>query len=259
MRHAALTFWLMLILVGSVAYGSWLAWRQFGDSKLSTGESEAATGQFAASMRGNLPPGVPLPDFELTDQRGHKFHSSSLRGQVWVASYFFASCPGPCFRLNQALASLQTEPALDAVKFVSITCDPANDPPETLRTYSERFNANPKRWVFLTGELEPILAYGQQRFLVPIAQGTHSELAIVMDRQSTVRGYFHLTDANDVNHMRVRLQQLLDEPAPAPESKTAADKPGDSATPSASMTRAAKNGSANAAPVEKDRPSPANK
>ena len=203
-----------MIVVGSVAYGSWLAWRQFGDTRSSAGETGAATGQFASSMRGNLPPGVPLPDFELTDQRGHKFHSSSMRGKVWVASYFFASCPGPCFRLNQALASLQSEPSLDAVKFVSITCDPANDPPETLRTYSERFNADPKRWVFLTGELKPILEYGQKKFLVPIAQGTHSELAIVMDPKSTVRGYFHLTESADVEQMRTRLEQLLKEPAP---------------------------------------------
>jgi protein SCO1/2 len=222
MKHAALTFWLMMLVVGSVGYGSWLAWRQFGDTSSGARES-AATGQFAASMRGNLPPGEPLPDFQLTNQRGHKFHSSSLRGQVWVASYFFASCPGPCYRLNQALAGLQTEPELAPVKFVSITCDPANDPPETLKVYSERFNADPKRWVFLTGELQSIIDYGQKKFLVPIAQGTHSELAIVMDRQSTVRGYFHLTDADDVNHMRTRLEQLLKEPAPAEPAAAAAN------------------------------------
>ncbi len=221
MKHAALTFWLMMLVVGSVGYGSWLAWREFGYSPSGEPSSGTSSGESGDSMSFNLPPGVPLPDFELTDQRGHKFHSSSLRGQVWVASYFFASCPGPCYRLNQALASLQSEPSLDDVKFVSITCDPVNDSPAVLRTYSERFNANPKRWKFLTGELQPILDYARERFTLQVEQAAHSDRAIAIDRNSCVRGFFHMSEENDVSHLRIRLQQLLKEPMPAEPAKTA--------------------------------------
>ena len=86
MKHAALTFWLMMLVVGSVGYGSWLAWREFGDSPSGEPSSGTSSGESGDSMSFNLPPGVPLPDFELTDQRGHKFHSSSLRGKFgWRA------------------------------------------------------------------------------------------------------------------------------------------------------------------------------
>ena len=54
---------------------------------------------------------VPAADFTLTERSGREFHSRGSAGSVWVASFFFSSCPGPCLRLNQTLASLQEEPA----------------------------------------------------------------------------------------------------------------------------------------------------
>ena len=46
--------------------------------------------------------GPSVPTFKLTDQDGKEFDSADLRGKVWVSSIFFASCPGPCYKLNQA-------------------------------------------------------------------------------------------------------------------------------------------------------------
>ena len=197
----------VLALAGSAACGSWLAWRHYSEI------DRPAQGDSSMSLRGNLPPGKPLPSFQLTDQNGRPFDSAAMKGKVWVASYFFASCPGPCFRLNQSLASLQEEPELGAVRFVSITCDPENDSPDVLAQYAGRFNVNANRWTFLTGDLPAIIKYGMGQFGVPIAEKTHSELAIVLDRNSTVRGYFNLTDAGEVNDLRHRLLQLLAEPA----------------------------------------------
>ena len=114
----------------------------------------------------NLPPGKPTPDFVLTDQNGQEFHSSSLKGKVWVASFFFASCPGPCYRLNQALAGLQAESDFKDVRFVSITCDPADDTPEVLKEYAARFAANPKQWTFLTGDFKKIQDISMSSFVL---------------------------------------------------------------------------------------------
>ncbi len=161
--------------------------------------------------------------FTLTDQNGNQFDSASLKGHVWVANYFFASCPGPCFRINQSLSNLQAEPELKDVRFVSITCDPGNDSPEVLAQYAERFNANPKRWKFLTGDLPVIVNYAMGQFGVLIQEKTHEPRAVLLDRNSTVRGYFDMTDAGEVNDLRHRLLQLLAEPAakaPMPSAAT---------------------------------------
>lgn len=124
---------------------------------------------------------------------------------------FFASCPGPCYRLNQALAGLQSESDFKSVRFVSITVDPQDDTPEVLKDYAARFAADPKQWTFLTGDLKTILDLGEKRFVLPVAERSHSELAAVLDKNSTVRGYFHLTDDEDVTQIRARLRALLKE------------------------------------------------
>ena len=54
-------------------------------------------------------PGEPAAPFTLTDQRGEPFDSASLKGKVWLGSIFFANCPGPCFRENQAVADILRE------------------------------------------------------------------------------------------------------------------------------------------------------
>jgi len=212
MRHAALVFWLGLLLVGTVSYGSWIVWRHYGHGAAS--ESQASADESRPAFRAtDLPPGKPAADFVLTDQDGHEFHSSSLRGKVWVASFFFSSCPAACYRLNQALAGLQSDPDFKDVRFISITCDPADDTPQVLKDYAARFGAKPMQWTFLTGDLAKIQEIGMSRFLLGIAERTHSEKAVVLDKNSTVRGFFHLTDEDDLTQIRIRLRALLKEPA----------------------------------------------
>ena len=83
--------------------------------------------------------GQPAERFELTDQEGNQFDSASLKGKVWMGSVFFANCPGPCFRENQAIADILRE--IDDPNFVavSLTCDPEND---NLRRWSTMRNVS---------------------------------------------------------------------------------------------------------------------
>ncbi len=207
-----LLFWVTLGLVFASGYFGWQAFhRAAGDgSALRAAESggdDAAGNVDRRKLDGN----PPIPAFKLTRADGKEFDSKSMLGKVWVASYFFANCPGPCYRLNQALAALQAEADFNDVQFVSITCDPDNDTPDELREYAKRFSADPKRWVFLTGEEKQLIKIGNGSFALPVASKTHSELAVVLDRNSTIRGYFHLTDEDDLKTIRTRLLHLLKE------------------------------------------------
>ena len=100
----------------------------------------------------------------LTDQDGKPFDSTSLRGKVWVGSFFFTNCPATCWRLNQTLAAMQQTSPTSQVRYVSITCDPDNDTPEALAKYAEHFKADPARWTFLTGDFDLIAAHRQRLF-----------------------------------------------------------------------------------------------
>ena len=138
-----------------------------------------------------------------------------MLGKVWVGSSFFASCPNQCLELNRTLAGVQTNKDLDEVKFVSITCDATNDTPEILRAYAERFAASKNRWWFLTGDEDEIKKIANESFGVPLAERTHSDFAVVFDRQSRIRGQFHLADKAEVTRLETQLRKLLAEKAPA--------------------------------------------
>ena len=155
--------------------------------------------------------GQPAERFELTDQEGNQFDSASLKGKVWMGSVFFANCPGPCFRENQAIADILRE--IDDPNFVavSLTCDPENDTPAALEHYAERFDADPPRWKFLTGDMDVIKRVGTKTFLLPVEIGVHSERGAVFDREGRLRGSYHLLQEDRVDRLKKLIRDVLAE------------------------------------------------
>ena len=153
----------------------------------------------------------PAERFELTDQEGNQFDSASLKGKVWMGSVFFANCPGPCFRENQAIADILRE--IDDPNFVavSLTCDPENDTPAALEHYAERFEADPQRWKFLTGDMDVIKRVGTKTFLLPVEIGVHSERGAVFDREGRLRGSYHLLQEDRVDRLKKLIRDVLAE------------------------------------------------
>ncbi len=157
-------------------------------------------------------PGDPAAPFTLTDQTGSPFDSTALRGRVWLASVFFANCPGPCFRENQAVADILREVNDPDLVAVSVTCDPDNDTPEVLRRYADRFGADPARWKFLTGDMDVIRTVANKTFLLPAEVGVHSERGVVFDREGRLRGSYHLLQPDRVELLVKLIREVLAEP-----------------------------------------------
>jgi cytochrome oxidase Cu insertion factor (SCO1/SenC/PrrC family) len=147
-----------------------------------------STRNIFASLPHDKPELVPwLHDFQLTDQDDQMFWSRDLTGRVWVASMFFSRCPGVCPRQNKFLADLQAEISGRNAELVSITTDPQNDDPATLRQYGKSIGAGPA-WRFLTGDLTYIRRIGSE-FLGIAGEGEHhSTILVVVDRWGSVRG-----------------------------------------------------------------------
>lgn len=167
-------------------------------------------------------PGEPAAPFTLTDQTGMAFDSAGLRGRVWVASVFFANCPGPCFRENQAIADILREVADPDLVAVSLTCDPDNDTPDVLRRYADRFGADPARWKFLTGDMDTIRTVANNTFRLPAEVGVHSERGVVFDRAGRLRGSYHLLQPDRVELLVKLVREVLAEPADSPAAAPAA-------------------------------------
>lgn len=158
--------------------------------------------------------------FTLRDQTGAEFSSAALEGRVWMGAIFFANCPGPCFRENQVIADILREIHDPDFLVVSLTCDPENDTPEALAKYAARFEADPDRWKFLTGDLKLIEQVGQKVFRLPVELGVHSERGVVFDRRGRLRGGYHLLQPDRVELLKKLIREVLAEHDAAPAGAT---------------------------------------
>ena len=167
-----------------------------------------------AGADGNLTQ-VSLPEVDasatagLIRSTGEAFDFESLRGHVWVASFFFSTCPSSCLTMNQQIAKLQKTFQEEDVKFVSITCDPQTDTPEILKLYAESLQADESNWIFLTGDLKKIVEIGNETFMVPVGKKTHSTHLILVDRQGMVRNTYKALDADQITGLRKEIVEVL--------------------------------------------------
>jgi protein SCO1/2 len=138
-----------------------------------------------------------LPEFSLTERSGKTVTRSELAGKIWVADFFYTTCPGPCPMLTSRLSALYEKVgAKDNVRLVSISLDPAKDTPEVLQTYASKFKAGPN-WFFLTGDKAAIYELALKGFKLAVAEErnnpepiTHSTKLMLVDREGWVRGIY---------------------------------------------------------------------
>jgi protein SCO1/2 len=209
MKSSSLPYWLSLMVLFVASYGGW-KWYQVQQF-----EANRAYG-------GVVFDGPPLEEFELTERSGEPFRSADLKGKVWVTTFFFASCPGECPRLNTNVKHLHDLPELEDVTWVSITVDPDNDTLPVLRDYADRFQADPKRWLFCRGEFGYIKRVGEDIMQVEVSWKGHKNTAIVIDRAGKVRGMFDATSMTQSEKLRQLLVKCLEEKAPTQDVANAA-------------------------------------
>lgn len=155
--------------------------------------------------------GTLVGDFVLTRESGEEFSRGELDGKVWVASFFFANCPGFCLTLNRSISDVVKELGDLDVQFVSFSVDPERDTPEVLQKYAEHFDAGPEKWIFLTGEMEQIGRVAKESFKVSAERETHTNRLFLVGRDGKVIGYFRGTDPTEVRMLKRRIQEVLEE------------------------------------------------
>jgi len=89
-----------------------------------------------------------------------------------------------------------------------------------LEDYAGRFGADPKRWLFLTGESNVLHSLIKNGFKLAVAERspdentdgggliTHSDRFVLIDADGHLRGYYHGTDPGDVDRLLADIETL---------------------------------------------------
>ena len=161
-----------------------------------------------------------VPEFSFTNQGNEAFGSAQLRGLPYLAAFMFTRCPSICPRLTTTMKDVD-EAMLDAqfkLQLVSISVDPEHDNPQRLSEYANKYQADPKRWNFLTGDFQVIARTAEDGFKVGVSGTidqqkphlgiTHASHLILVDKNANIRGYFRTSDVDVTDQLLSAVKRL---------------------------------------------------
>ena len=140
-----------------------------------------------------------IGDFSFINQDNDTITKDSLLGSIYVANFFFTSCPTICPTMTRNMSYLQDKLSVyPNIRFLSHTVDPDNDTPEKLVNYvdlmqQKNISIDLSNWDFVTGDKDKLYESAANYFVNAsvdsLAPGgfLHSEYFILIDKQGRVR------------------------------------------------------------------------
>jgi protein SCO1/2 len=170
-----------------------------------------------------------VPSFRLLNQNSDSISNSDLAGKVYVADFFFTTCPSICPIMTNNLVKVQRAfKGVENFALVSHTVNPDYDREDVLKEYAAKMHADTTNWHFLTGTKEAIYNTAFHGYFAnagedELAPGgfLHSEYFILVDghgrvrsgydKQGNVKGVYEGTNDQDVLQLINDIKKLLKE------------------------------------------------
>ena len=97
-----------------------------------------------------------IPNFSFTNQFGNKVSTKDVENKIYVANFFFTSCPSICIDLTNNLKIVQNA-FNDEIIILSHSVDPEIDTVERLMKYQEINEIDGSNWFLLRGNIDEII------------------------------------------------------------------------------------------------------
>ena len=157
-------------------------------------------------------------DFSYLNQDSILIYSSEMKGKIWIADFFFTSCPTICPKMTEQMKRLNgmTKDINEHIQYMSFSINPKYDTPEQLRKYIQVHKINAKNWQFFTGNEARTHDLGINNFQIFAGQDAsaaggyaHTAAFALVDKDGYVRGVYLGTDPKEVNKLEKDLRKLL--------------------------------------------------
>ncbi|MCW8981879.1 MULTISPECIES: SCO family protein [Altibacter] len=136
-----------------------------------------------------------VPAFSFTNQNGKTITNENYEGKVYVAEFFFTTCPSICPIMNRNMVKIQNEfygnPNLGIASF---SIDPIYDTPQILKEYAESYGITNPNWHLLTGEKDAVFKLANEGFNLYVGEAPnveggfeHSGFFALVDQEGKIR------------------------------------------------------------------------
>jgi protein SCO1/2 len=168
-----------------------------------------------------LPQLSKVQAFSFQDQNGDRITNKDVDGKVYLAEFFFTTCPGICPKMNTNLRPVyekyKNEPNF---MILSHTVNPSTDSVSRLKRYADSLGVGSGHWIFLTGPKDSLYLAARLSYLLddpknnlsPIdEQFIHTQFFALVDKNGYVRSIIDGLKKDEIAEMQVEIDKLLKE------------------------------------------------
>jgi protein SCO1/2 len=150
-----------------------------------------------------------IADFSLLNQNGDTITQENYRDKIYVADFFFTTCPTICPIMTANLVEVQAALVNDTeVLLLSHSVTPEIDSVAQLKKYAIEKGVNDAKWNLVTGDKKQIYELARKSYLAVQEDGDggpfdmiHTENFILVDKQRRIRGFYDGTKEEEIDRL----------------------------------------------------------
>ncbi|HJY63930.1 MAG TPA: SCO family protein [Ignavibacteria bacterium] len=149
-------------------------------------------------------------NFSITDQDGKAVSDENFSGKIYIANFFFTTCPGICPKMTGNLKKVQSAFINDDdIKLISFSVMPWVDSVSRLKEYENSFSLKNGKWYLATGKTSDIYNLARKSFFAEEEAGfnadstefLHTEHVLLVDKNGHLRGVYNGTLPLEIDRM----------------------------------------------------------
>ncbi len=161
-----------------------------------------------------------IGSFAFTNQNGKTITDKDYEGKIYVADFFFTTCPTICPKMTNNMAWLQEKIKNNPkVQLLSFSVTPDIDSVPVLKAYAQKKGVLDHKWNLLTGDKKAIYYLARKSFLAvktgnpkELYDMVHTENFVLVDAQQRIRGFYDGTNLDGPTEPGVKnVQQLWED------------------------------------------------
>lgn len=161
-----------------------------------------------------------IPAFTLYNQEGEVITERTFEEKIYIANFFFTSCPGICPKMAVNMKMLQdTFLVDDEILLLSHSVTPEMDSVPVLKAYAKTNAINSDKWHVVTGNQQEIYNLGRKSYFVEEDLGLlkeedeflHTENFVLIDKNRRIRGIYNGLNSTAIDQLITDVQTLKKE------------------------------------------------
>jgi protein SCO1/2 len=158
-----------------------------------------------------------IPSFSFMDQDGQEVSEKTFENKIYVAGFFFSTCPGICPSIRTKLNKVQEKFLNDAdIKILQHSIRPNTDTVDTLKKYANTNGIVSGKWHLATGDRDTIYSLAKSAYFASEDLGNiqktddflHTESLLLIDQNRHIRGIYNGLNSASVAYLISDIENL---------------------------------------------------